>query len=85
MLLRLRRNFVIEKLFRKQRPAYYTCFFAKSSLNLMFKPIRSVVETIKVKLDRFCIPTCSLRLVLSFSSESLLNTDRTNLMKRKDV
>ena len=42
--------FVIWKLFRKQTPDYYTCCFAKSSYNLMFKPIRSVVETIMVSL-----------------------------------
>ena len=36
----------------------------------MFKPIRSVVETI-VKRAPFCIPTCSLRLVLSFLSGPL--------------
>ena len=59
---------LIRKLVRKQRADYYTCCFAKSSYNLMFKPIRSVVKTIIVKLERFCIPT-SLRLGLSFSSE----------------
>ena len=37
------------------------------------KPIRSVVEAI-VKLASFRIQTCSLRLVLSFLSESLLNS-----------
>ena len=45
--------------------ARYTCYFAKISYNLLFKPIRRIVETI-VKLTPFCFPTCSLRLVLSF-------------------
>ena len=35
--------------------------------SLMFKPIRSVVETI-VKLAPLCILACSLHLVLSFLS-----------------
>ena len=37
----------------------------------MFKPIKSIVETI-AKLSPFCIPMCSLRLVLSFLCGPLL-------------
>ena len=38
----------------------------------MFKPIRSVVETIE-KIAPFCIPTCSLRLVFSSYLDHYLN------------
>ena len=52
MLLRLRRDFVIRKLDRKKGINIHAAL-----RNLMFKPIRTMVET-KVKLAPFCIPTC---------------------------
>ena len=55
MLLRLRRDFVIRKLDRKKGINIYAAL-----RNLMFKPIRTMVET-KLKLAPSCIPTCSLR------------------------
>ena len=39
---------------------------------MLFKPIRSIVKTI-VKLAPFCIPTCSMPLLLSILSGPLLN------------
>ena len=44
----------------------------------MYKPIRSVVEK-TVKLADFCIPMCSLRLVLSFLSWPLLKLSAASL------
>ena len=40
--------------------------------NVMFKPIRTIVET-RVKLATFCILTCSLHFGLSFLSGPSLN------------
>ena len=58
--LRLRRDFVMRKLDRK-KGTHIQCCFAKMSLNLMFNPIRTLVETIVVKLAPFCIPRFSRR------------------------
>ena len=49
------------------------CFFAKISLNLMLKPIRTLVETIVAKLAPFCIPRYSRRF-LSHGFPSYLNS-----------
>ena len=68
VLLRRRREFVTRKLVRKQTFNIHTALRRFRKI-FCFKPIRTLVETI-VKLAPFCIPTCWLRLVLSFSSGS---------------
>ena len=58
MLLRLRQDFVIWKLVRKQGINIHAAL-RRFRENFMFKPIRSVLETM-VKLAPFCISACSL-------------------------
>ena len=55
----------------KSKDEYIYCFMKFSKL-LLFKPNRSIAQTI-VKLAPSCIPTCSKPLLLSFLSGPLLN------------
>ena len=58
----------------KKKGIHVQCCSAKISLNLMLKPIRTLVETIVAKLAPFCIPRYSWRFGPSFLSGQLLKS-----------